>query len=63
MADDLKEVLSQALWEFNETVSMLRDAREYVPNETDLASDIDDGLPHIQEALEAMAAAQTRRWQ
>ena len=42
-------------WQFNEAVSLLREARGYVPEF--MAEDIDAGLPAIDEALKAAAAA------
>jgi len=44
-----------AAWQFNEAVSLLREARGYVREGTSTALDIDEGLPAIQAALEALA--------
>lgn len=55
MADD--DVVKAALWQFNEAVSLLREARQvFVPADSGIATEIDDGLPAIQAALEALAA-------
>ena len=49
-----RAVIQDAAWQFNEAVSLLREAREHVAPATSLLADIDDGLPAIQEALVAM---------
>lgn len=43
-------------WQFNEAVSLLREAREHVAPATNLLAEIDEALPAIQEALEAAAS-------
>lgn len=49
--------LGEITWQFNEAVSLLRDARAYLPGEYyALADEIKEGLPAIQAALEALAA-------
>lgn len=56
------EMLNNALWQFNEAVSLLREARLYVPAEVSLKEEIDVELPAIQKALEAMANQQRAGW-
>lgn len=49
-----------AAWQMNEAVSMLRQASRcarFGEGNTELADEIDDGLPAMQAALEAIAAA------
>ncbi len=46
----------EQVWQFNEAVSLLREARMYAPPE--LGEEIDERLPAIQEALVAAAEAQ-----
>ena len=53
LVDDMKT----AVWQFNEAVSLLREARLYVPETTGCAEEIDESLPAIQAALEHSAAA------
>ena len=48
--------LQDAAWQFNEAVSLLREAHAYIPEFTGCAEDIDAGLPAMQAALEALAA-------
>jgi hypothetical protein len=55
MADD-HDTLRQAAWQFNEAVSLLREARDHIAPATSLLADIDEGLPAIQAALQALAA-------
>jgi hypothetical protein len=44
--------VSAIAWQFNEAVSLLREARRiYVPDGSTLAAEIDEGLPRIQAAL------------
>jgi hypothetical protein len=43
--------VTETAWWFNEAVSLLREARQYVPEATGLAEEIDDSLPAIQAAL------------
>lgn len=49
------EIVKTACWQFNEAVSLLREAREHVAPGTSLLAEIDDGLPAIQEALRSLA--------
>lgn len=55
MADIDVEVARTAAWQFNEAVSLLREAREHVAPATSLLAEIDEGLPAIQEALRSFA--------
>lgn len=52
--------LATIAWQFNEAVSMLREAREHwVPADVKLAAEIDEGMPEIMAAL-TYAAEVTR---
>ena len=42
-------------WQFNEAVSLLREARQQMPDGSNLADEIDEALPAIQSALVAAA--------
>ena len=55
--DAAHAVIQDAAWQFNEAVSLLREARAHVAPATSLLADIDEGLPAIQEALVALARA------
>lgn len=54
----MPDVVSVALWQFNEAVSLLREARLHVAMATSLAVEIDAGLPAMQSALEDLARYQ-----
>jgi hypothetical protein len=57
LLDDLRT----ATWQFNETVSLLREARPSLAPDDPLVEEIDDSLPAIQAALEHCAAAASTR--
>lgn len=44
--------LETIAWQFNEAVSMLREARRHLGDGSDLANEIDEGLPAMQAALQ-----------
>jgi hypothetical protein len=50
------DALTKGVWHFSEAVSLLAEARQYLPEATGLAEEIDDELPAIREALNALAA-------
>jgi hypothetical protein len=50
------DVIANAAWQFNEAVSLLREARDHVAPATSLLAEIDEGLPEIQAALVGLAA-------
>jgi hypothetical protein len=52
---DYVRVIQTALWQFNESVSLLRESRNYLPEATGLAEEIDESLPTITEALRSLA--------
>jgi hypothetical protein len=53
---DYGRVIKTALWQFNEAVSLMREARNYLPEATGCAEEIDESLPAILEALRNLAA-------
>jgi hypothetical protein len=58
------DVVKNALWQFNEAVSLLTEARLYTPECTGISEEIDESLPTIREALTALAdevTAQAKR--
>lgn len=58
VSDEFVTAARDAAWQFNEAVSMLRQAgrcARYGEGNTELADEIDDGLPAMQRALEALA--------
>lgn len=52
--------LATVAWQFNEAVSLLREARLFVPS-VSTAGDIDEALPAIQAALVAVMAEVSER--
>jgi hypothetical protein len=50
------DVIARSAWQFNEAVSLLREARDHIAPATNLLTELDEGLPEIQSALEALAA-------
>ena len=51
--------LAATVWQFNEAVSLLREARHMLPNDSTLAEEIDEELPNITEALRRAALGLT----
>ncbi len=51
-----KDAVQTGTWQFNEAVSLLREARQYLPEAIGLAEEIDDSIDAIQAALEGLAA-------
>lgn len=56
----LAETAKTAAWQFNEAVSLLREARRHLSPGSALGEEIDEGLPAIQAALVDLAAAVSR---